>query len=217
MRTLYHFQFSPFSRRTRLALAHKQLDVQLREGREDPAAIEEARRLAPFRTIPVLVDEGRAMGDSTAIAHWLDVAYPDAPRLWPADDAADVLQVTALVDVVLDNVIDVGTRYHELHGDPAWETVKAEQVGRARTAAEALGGRVATLGRSTVSRGGWSAADIWLLTLAMWFETMPARAPTNRNIAQILALGLELPRALLAWTDAHRDRADVRALATQVG
>ncbi|MGH7295535.1 MAG: glutathione S-transferase family protein, partial [Polyangiaceae bacterium] len=113
MRTLYHFQNSPFSRRTRLALAHKGLEVQLREAREDPAAMQEARSLVAFRTIPVLVDGGRGMGDSTAIAHWLDAAYPSAPRLWPGGaEAADVLQVAALVDVVLDHVVDVWTRYH---------------------------------------------------------------------------------------------------------
>ena len=99
----------------------------------------EARKLVPFRTIPVLVDEGRAMGDSTAIVHWLDAAYPQAPRLWPGgDDAADVLQTAALVDVFLNNVIDLGTRYYALRDDPAWEAVKAEMLGRAKSAAEAL-------------------------------------------------------------------------------
>lgn len=44
MRTLYH------SRRVRLALAHKGLDVELRECRDDPAFAREARALAPFRT-----------------------------------------------------------------------------------------------------------------------------------------------------------------------
>ena len=93
MRTLYHFQYSPFSRRTRLALAHKGLDCELREPRETPAFLEEARKLVPFRTIPVLVDGGQAMGDSTAIVHWLDRAYASGPRLWPTgEDAAEAFQ-----------------------------------------------------------------------------------------------------------------------------
>jgi glutathione S-transferase len=214
MRTLYHFHHSPFSRRTRLALAHKRLDCELREARETPAYLDEARTLVPFRTIPVLVDGGRAMADSMAIAHWLDCAYPSAPRLWPNDarGAAEVLQTAALVDVVLNNVVDVGTRYFALHGDPAWGGVKAELVGRALKAAEALAARVGSLGRPTVAGSGWSAGDIWLLTMVLWFEGLPGRVATNKNAAQLVSLGLELPAGLSRWADEHRARDDVRAL-----
>ena len=217
-RALYHFATSPFSRRVRLALAHKGLECELRDGREQPAYVEEARRLVPLRTFPVLVDGGRALGDSTAIVNWLDRTYPEAPRLWPGGaDAADALEVATLVDVVLDNVIDLGTRYHALRNDAAWEGVKDEVLGRARLAATALGERVAALGRPTVARDGWSAADMWLLTLVHWFEGMPARAPTTPNIRQILELGLELPAALVAWAEPHAGREDVRALGGRPG
>jgi glutathione S-transferase len=217
MRALYHFLHSPFSRRTRLALAHKGLPVELRDARE-PALRAEAGKLVPFRTIPVLVDGGRALADSTAIAHWLDLAYPDAPRIWPAGDGAAVaLQVAALVDVVLDNVINLGTRYYALRGDAAWETVKAELLGRARDAAGALAQRASAAGAGTLAEGGWSAADMWLVTMVLWFEAMPQRAPTTPNIAQVMGLGLELPRALTDWADAHRGRDDVKALAGGMG
>jgi glutathione S-transferase len=213
MRTLYHFQYSPFSRRTRLALAHKGLDCELREPRETPAFLDEARKLVPFRTIPVLVDGGHALGDSTAIVHWLDRAHASGPRLWPTgEDAGEAFQIAALVDVVLNGVIDAGTRYYALRNDPAWPAVKTEMVGRAQAAANALGQRAASFGRPTVSRDGWSAADIWLLTMVMWFESMPARVATSANIRQITELGLELPPALGTWADAHRGRADVKAL-----
>jgi glutathione S-transferase len=213
MRTLYHYRHSPFSRRTRLALAHKGLACELREAREQPAHLEEARGLVAFRTMPVLVDHGRAMGDSTAIVHWLDLAYPVAPRLWPQnEDAADVLQVAALVDVVLNGVVDVGTRYNALHGDAAWNTVTTEILGRSARAAQHLAARVGELGRPTIARVGWSAADMWLLTMTIWFETLPSRAATNQHVAQLVGLGFELPAALCRWTDAHRGRDDVRAL-----
>jgi len=213
MRILYHYPHSPFSRRTRLALAHKGLDCELRDPRETPAIVGEPRKLVPFRTIPVLVDGDRAMGDSTAIAHWLDAAYPSAPRLWPTgEDSADAFQIAALVDVVLDGVIDPGTRYYALRNDPAWPAVKTEIVGRAQAAADALAARVSSLGRTTVAKDGWSAADMWLLTLTMWFEGMPARVATAPNIRQVTEMGLELPRALSTWADAHRGRADVKAL-----
>jgi glutathione S-transferase len=213
MRTLYHYPYSPFSRRTRLALAHKGLDGELRDPRATPAFAEEVRKLVPFRTIPVLVDGGRAMGDSTAIVHWLDRAYPSAPRLWPVGEgSADAFQIAALVDVVLNGVIDAGTRYYPLRHDAAWLEVKTEMVGRAQKAANALGERAAALGRGTVSKDGWSAADMWLLTLVMWFESMPARVATTANIRQVVELGLELPRTLNAWADAHRGRDDVKSL-----
>ena len=213
MRILYHFRFSPFSRRTRLALAHKGLEHELREARDTPAFLDEARKLVPFRTLPVLVDGGRALGDSTAIAHWLDRAHPQSPRLWPAgEDSADAFQIAALVDVVLDGVIDPGTRYYALRSDAAWPAVKAEMVGRAQQAANALGERVSSLGRATVVRDGWSAADMWVLTLVLWFESMPGRVEASPLIRQILELGFELPKALSTWAEAHRGRDDVKGL-----
>jgi glutathione S-transferase len=213
MRVLYHFQHSPFSRRTRLALAHKGLDAELHDGRTDPGSHEVLRKLVPFRTIPVLVDEGRAMGDSTAIAHWLDGTYPQAQRLWPSgDDAADVFQVAALVDVFLNNVIDVGTRYYPLRNDPAWDGVKTEMLGRANAAADALAHRTSSLGRSTIAKSGWSAADMWLLTLVLWVESWPARAATAKDVAQLVSLGVAVPDALRHWADMHRSREDVKAL-----
>jgi len=75
MRLLFHFQTSPFARRTRLALAHKGLSFELRDVRAQPELLEQVRRLTPLKTIPVLVEEdGRVLGDSTAISHYLDRA-----------------------------------------------------------------------------------------------------------------------------------------------
>ena|SRR5579864_4495968 len=212
MRTLYHFQHSPYSRRVRLALAHKGLDVELREAREKPESWDEAKRLVPNRTLPVLVDGGHALGDSTAITHWLDRAYRDAPRLWPDGDARLVFEVASLVDVALDTTVNLGTRYYPLRGDPSWSTVKGEMVGRVAGAFDALASRVTSLGRTTIAAGGWSAADMWLYTAVAWFEGMPARAASSQNIAQILTLGLSMPAPLSKWADAHRERPDVRAL-----
>jgi glutathione S-transferase len=212
MRTLYHFQFSPFSRRVRLALAHKGLDAELREARENPAWAEEARRLVPVRTIPVLVDEGRAIADSTAIAHWLDRTHPQAPRLWPDDDAELVFQVHALVDVALGAIVDLGTRYYALRDHPSWPGVKDELLGRAQLAADGLAQRASSLGRATVAHSGWSAADMALLTMTLWCEGWPERAKASQNIAQVITLGFRLPAALSRWADAHRDRPDVKSL-----
>jgi glutathione S-transferase len=76
-RILYHYNASTFSRRARLALAHKEIDVLLRDPRADATFVGEAERLTPIRTLPVLVDEGRVIADSGAIAMYLDLAYPE--------------------------------------------------------------------------------------------------------------------------------------------
>lgn len=214
MRTLYHFAVSPFSRRTRLALAHKGLEVELRDARATPAYMDEVRALNPLRTAPVLVDEGRALADSGVITHYLDGAYPDLPALWPKERDARyaALAIAQLVDGALGTLVDVGTHYYALHGDAAWKKVTQEMVGRAQGALNALGDRVAAIGPRVLTDAGWCAADMWLYTAVAWLEGLPARASANSNVAQIVSLAWSVPASLSRWAEAHRLRADVRAL-----
>jgi glutathione S-transferase len=212
VRRLYHFSLSPYSRRVRLVLAHKGIPVELIDPRNEPAAMETMKRLYPMRTAPVLVEEdGSALGDSTAIAHYFERTHPDPP-LWPTEnrDIARVTQVMALVDGALSTLIDLGTRYYALRTHDAWPAVYAELGGRAEGALAALA-QVAT-GRSTLTEWGWSLGDIWLYTAVAWLEGLPARAPTFPNAAQIVSLDWKLPAALPRWADAHRARPDVASL-----
>jgi glutathione S-transferase len=213
MLTLYHFTYSPFSRRTRLALAHKGLECELREAREDRWR-EKAASLVPQRTIPVLVAGDVALGDSTAITRWLDAKYTNAPRIWPeGDDALVSVQVAALVDTALNSIVDVGTRYYALHSHPAFPGVKAEMLGRAQRALDALGAQAEARLGTTLAPGGWSAADIWLYTAAMWLMGLPGRVQSSPNAAQIVGLGgWTLPEAVREWVGAHHDRSDIEAL-----
>ena len=213
MRTLYHFPTSPFSRRVRLALAHKGLAVELRDTRADVALRDEARIKYPLGTIPVYVDEdGTTLGDSTVICDWLDARYP-TPPLWPTDapSLAVTRSMAKQVDAVLDLTIDLGTRYYPLHRDPEWTVVKEGLLARAHAGLREIV-RVVPTDRTTVMASGWSAADIWLYTMVSWLEGLPARAPTHAPAAQIISLGLILPPELSRWAAAHRDRADVQAL-----
>jgi glutathione S-transferase len=215
MRTLYHFTQSPFSRRTRLALAHKGIKVELKEARQNPFFQDEAKKLWPLRTVPVLVEEdGQALGDSTAIAHYLDAAYPNAPALYPIDAKARrvTMEVTTLVDGALAPLTDLGARYYALHTNEAWASVTGEAVGRAQAALNSLADRVSRNGVGALTSAGWCAADIWLFTLTTWLEGLPARASSSANIAQIMTLGWTLPTPLSRWADGHRERAEVRAL-----
>ena len=72
-------RFSPFCWRTRLALAHKGLPVAT-----IPWRFSEKQRLAPTGQgrVPVLVDNGRWIADSWAIATYLETTYPERPSLF---------------------------------------------------------------------------------------------------------------------------------------
>lgn len=212
MRVLYHFEQSVFSRRTRLALAHKGLAVDLRDGRIDPANIDAARALQPLRTMPVLVEEdGQALGDSSAIVQYLDLAYPEAPPLLPREGKAarEALTIMAAIDVAMNAVVDLGTRLFDLRNDPAWAEIKAERMARARDALDFVATKVT---KPMLAGDSWSAADIWVYSAARWIDAWPGRVDTSPQVAKMITLGLVLPGAILAWSKAHDARPDVRSI-----
>jgi glutathione S-transferase len=72
-------RFSPFCWRTRMALAHKGLAVETLPWRfteKDKLPTPNAGR------VPVIVDEGRVVHDSTAIADYLEERYAEGPSLF---------------------------------------------------------------------------------------------------------------------------------------
>ena len=72
-------RFSPFCWRARMALAHKGLDVETvpwRFTEKDKLPQPNAGR------VPVIVDGGKVVHDSTAIADYLETRYPDRPTLF---------------------------------------------------------------------------------------------------------------------------------------
>ncbi|HVM81400.1 MAG TPA: glutathione S-transferase family protein [Stellaceae bacterium] len=72
-------RFSPFCWRTRMALAHKGLAVET-----VPWRFSEKEALAPTKQgrVPVIVDGGKWINDSWAIADYLESAYGDRPSLF---------------------------------------------------------------------------------------------------------------------------------------
>lgn len=72
-------RISPFCWRVRLALAHKGLAVETRPWR---LVEKDAIKTAGVTTVPVIVDGSRTIGDSWAIAEYLEQAYPDRPALF---------------------------------------------------------------------------------------------------------------------------------------
>jgi glutathione S-transferase len=212
LRTLYHYEQSVFSRRTRLALAHKGIAVELKDGRLDAGFIAAARALQPIRTLPVLVEEdGQPLGDSNAIVQYLELAYPEKPALFPKEPTAarEALAIMAAVDVALNAIVDCGTRIYDLRNDPAWPAVKEERMGRAQDAIDFVASKVT---RPILAGGAWSAADIWVYAATRWVSAFPGRVETSPQIAQIVTLGFRLPDALVAWSKPHDSRPDVRSI-----
>ena len=79
---LYHVALSPFSRKVRLVLGEKKIEVELVEERWWEPGSEILRR-NPAGKIPVLRMDGRLMAESQAICEYLDETVP-APPLMPA-------------------------------------------------------------------------------------------------------------------------------------
>lgn len=72
-------RFGPFCWRTRMALAHKGLQVATVPWR----FAEKGKLPQPNQgRVPVIVDDGRVVHDSSAIAEHLEMHYPDRPTLF---------------------------------------------------------------------------------------------------------------------------------------
>ena len=81
---LYHSSGSPNSRRVRILIAEKGLDIELAP--VDLGAKEQFsdayRAINPRAVVPTLVlDDGTAIGEVPAIMRYLDEAYPKVPLL----------------------------------------------------------------------------------------------------------------------------------------
>ena len=211
-RILYHFKMSPFSRRARLALAHKGLasTTELRDARAEPAHMAEVKRLSALSTLPVFVDGAHVLVDSTSILHYLDAAYPDAPALFPSDldGRVQALETIALCDSILNPVVDLGARYFPLSESQVWAATVAERRERIDDALERLVAIAPSLGQE----GAWRAGEISLYSMILWFGGLPARVGQTPAIERILALGVDVPAELLTWAEPFQTREDVLAL-----
>lgn len=73
---LHHFPIDPFSRKVRLVLAEKALDVTL-EPHEPWRRDERLLALNPWSEVPVLEVDGRTLTESLAICGFLDERFPE--------------------------------------------------------------------------------------------------------------------------------------------
>jgi glutathione S-transferase len=83
MYRLYHYPLSPFSRKVRLVLAEKGIEVELVEERYWEARTE-FMRMNPSGKVPVLKTNKITLSDSSAICEYLEDIHPE-PVLIPQD------------------------------------------------------------------------------------------------------------------------------------
>lgn len=83
---LYHYPLSPFSRKVRLSLAEKRIEVELVEERYWEQDSDFLRR-NPAGKVPVLKLGNRILADSVAICEYLEEVHP-TPPLMPRDPDA---------------------------------------------------------------------------------------------------------------------------------
>ncbi len=95
---LYHFSLSPFSRKVRLVLAEKKIEVELIEERywEERS---DFIRLNPARKVPVLKTDKLVLPDSAAICEYIEETYPTPPLLpRNPEERAEVRRLVAWFD-----------------------------------------------------------------------------------------------------------------------
>ena len=205
---LWSGTLSPFSAKVRIALVEKGIDVEIAEipwSRANlwgpkPQAFLDAN---PKGEVPVLVDQGRAIVDSTVINEYLEDAYPDVPlmpkspsgraecRVW--EDRADFFLATHITTLI-----------SEVFMKPGGEGRDAVAVAEAMAA---FADYLAALEKQLESRehlcGDFSLADIatWLCltfgqTLGVylgdqknverWYERVSERSAMQAELASVM-------------------------------
>jgi glutathione S-transferase len=123
---VYRIPFSTNVERVALALAHKGLDVEWED--VDPADRSPVERVSGQPLVPVLVDDGRVIVDSTVIIRHLEEVQPEPP-LFPRDEAR-----RAELDVFLDWFNRVWKRppneIEAERGRPEPDQARIEELGR---------------------------------------------------------------------------------------
>jgi len=123
-------RFSPYCWRIRMALAHKGLHAKL-----IPWHFGERRLPGGNMQVPVLVDHGHVVADSTAIARYLEDAYPTGPSLFGGENAeAHANFILAWTDQVLQPALfplvapDL-PQHIKPDALPAWRATREERLG----------------------------------------------------------------------------------------
>jgi glutathione S-transferase len=198
---VYRIPFSTNVERVSLALAHKGLDVEWID--VDPADRSPVERVSGQSLVPVLVDDGRVVFDSTVILRYLEDLRPE-PALFPGDEAR-----LAELEVFLDWFNRVWKRPpNEIEAErakPAPDQARIDELGRELTGS--LDAFEALLAGRDYLFGQFSAADCAafpFLRYGVLYDEAD-REEFHLILREFLALGGAFPR-IEAWirrVDAH--------------
>ncbi|MDC0745689.1 glutathione S-transferase N-terminal domain-containing protein [Polyangium mundeleinium] len=176
---------SPFCFRTKLALAHKRLAFETA-----PVAMTDIQALegGAFKTVPILKDGAHVVGDSWAIADYLDQAYPDRPPLFHSPEERGLcrfldawLYTSVLLPIVRFYVKDI----HDLLLEKDHAYFRASREARLGcTLEEAAAGREARL---DVMRAGFDPAR-----LTLTHQGQPFLSGQNPGYADFMLAGVLL-------------------------
>jgi len=201
---LYDFPQSPYCQKVRLVLAEKDLSYEktfvdlVKNEQKSP----EFLRLNPYGKVPVLIDDGEAIYDSTVINEYLEDEYPHPPLM---PEASGERARARMFEDFADNSFTAqgGLLAAELR-KPA-EQVDQERVQRYR--ADLM--RVLEFLERQLEGRDYVAGDFSLADLAF----IP-------RMLQLPGLGVEIPARLknvLSWSDRLKQRSSVHQLQQELG
>ena len=218
MITLYSGPLSLFSRKVEIALREKRLAfervmVPFTQAAGYSPKHPDVLAANPKGQVPVMVDGGLTLFDSTVIFEYLEDAYPEPPLYPknPADRARCRLAELAADEILLPQVVKLMYRTSPVHPDPAVqegrvaEGKRGEAAIRARYAAfeEQLAGRDYLCGDFTVADIATFMTVLFVLrlkgpdlsghaALAAWYARVSARPSAATAAEEIVAADREL-------------------------
>ena len=161
---LYGAGASPFVRKVRVVLSEKGLSHE-----HDPMlpfnVSAEYKKISPLGKIPALVDDGKALSDSSVICAYLERKHPE-PALYPSDpyEYARALWFEEYADSALVGVIGAKIFFKKIIG-PAFMNQPADEAGVQKAIDEDLPPLFDYLesqldGKNALAGGTFSIADI---------------------------------------------------------
>mgnify|MGYP001209470486 FL=1 len=190
--TLYAHPFSSYCQKVLIALYENATAFAYRElGPEDPAAGEAWAALWPVKRMPVLVDGGRTVLESSTIIEHLDRHHPGPVRLVPEDP--DAALEARMMDRVFDNYVMTPMQKIVLDHLRPQADRDAYGVRQARDLLDTIYGWLDT----TLAGRQWATGDAFTLAdcaaapslfYADWVHEIPAaRATLKAYRARLLA------------------------------